>query len=89
MNAKTLESKALVPLDFSDSEREATEADADATMVRAAELAVRLEVDLDGFMQDAHAAYMKANPVVREHFETMQWMAHLDELRRRGVLATA
>ena len=89
MTVNRQESKALATLDLSDSTREATVADADMTMLRAAEFAVRLDVDLDGFMQAAHAAYMQANPAARERFEAMHLLAHLDDLRRRGVLATA
>jgi hypothetical protein len=89
MNPSKHVSKALATLDLSDSARDATVADADRAMQRAAERAVRLGFDLNIFMQAAHSAYMQANPAAREHFEAMHLLAHVDDLRRRGVLATA
>jgi len=89
MKAKKQESKAPEALDLSVSSRESLVTDADASMLRAAEGAVRLGFDLDAFMQAAHSAYMQASPATRERLEAMQLLAHLDDLRRRGVLATA
>jgi hypothetical protein len=76
-------------LDLSASSRASMVEDADGTMLRAAECAVRLDFDLNSFMQAAHSAYMQASPATRERLEAVQLMAHLDDLRRRGVLATA
>ncbi|MGD0838373.1 MAG: hypothetical protein ABSB49_17180 [Polyangia bacterium] len=83
------ESKAGATLDLSDSNRESLVVDANMTMLRAAESAARLNVDLDSFMQGAFAAYIQANPAARERIETTNLLAQLDDLRRRGVLATA
>jgi hypothetical protein len=69
--------------------RERQVAEARATMLRAAELAVGLGVDLDGFMSGAFGAYLQANPPVREQVESMQLLAQVSELRRRGALAAA
>ncbi len=89
MKAEGQETKARATLDLSDSNRESMIADANTTMSRAAECAVRLDVDLDGFMQAAHAAYMQANPAERERLEAMHLLAYFDDLRRRGALAKA
>ena len=89
MKAKKQTSKVPATLDSSSSSRESMVADANVSMVRAADCAVRLHYDLDTFMQAAHSAYMQASPATRERLEAMQLMAHLDDLRRRGVLATA
>jgi hypothetical protein len=87
MKMEGQESKAT--LDLSDSNRDSMVADANITMSRAAESAARLDVDLDGFMQAAFAAYLQANPAARERVETTHLLAQLDDLRRRGVIATA
>jgi len=63
--------------------------DADRAILQAADCAVRLDFDLNTFMQAAHSAYLRASPATRERLEAVQLHAHLDELRRRGVLATA
>jgi NaMN:DMB phosphoribosyltransferase len=76
-------------LDLSDSSRDSMVADANMAMSRAAESAARLDVDLDGFMQTAFAAYIRANPATRERIEATHLLAQLDDMRRRGVLATA
>ena len=89
MKANTQESKARATLGLSASSRESMLEDADRSMLRAAERAVRLDFDLNTFMQAAHSAYLQASPATRERLEAAQLMAHLDELRRRGVLATA
>jgi len=89
MNIKKQRSEALATLDLSDVDRDATVADADKAMQHAAECAVRLDFDLNVFMQAAHSAYMRANPAAREHVEAMRLLEHVDQLRRRGVLATA
>jgi len=64
-------------------------ADAETLLAQAAEGAVRLKFSLDAFMQAAHVAYLEASPATRERMEAAQLTAHLDDLRRRGVLATA
>ena len=89
MKAKKRESKAPATLDLSARSRESMVADADMSMLQAAECAVRLDFDLNTFMQAAHSAYMQASPATRERLEAVQLLAHLDDLRRRGVLATA
>jgi hypothetical protein len=88
MKAKKQESKASATLDLSTG-RDCLIADADKSMLQAAEYAVRLDFNLDSFMQAAHSAYMQASPATRERLEAAQLLAHLDDLRRRGVLATA
>jgi hypothetical protein len=89
MKAKKQASKAPAALDLSVDRRESMVSDADTSMQRAAECAVRLDFDLNTFMQAAHSAYLQASPATREHLEAVQLLAHLDDLRRRGVLATA
>jgi NaMN:DMB phosphoribosyltransferase len=64
-------------------------ADANMAMSRAAESAARIDIDLDGFMQAAFAAYIRANPAARERIEATHLLEQLDDMRRRGVLATA
>jgi hypothetical protein len=80
---------AQATLDLPDSNRESMLADANLTMSRAAESSARLDIDLDGFMQAAFAAYLQANPAARERVEATHLLAQLDDMRRRGVLATA
>jgi len=89
MKGRQQTSKTLATLDLSPGNRESMVADADAWMVRAAESAVCLDFDLNAFMRAAHSAFLEASPATREHLEALQLMAHLDDLRRRGVLATA
>ena len=64
-------------------------ADANMKMSRAAESAARLDIVLDGFMQAAFAAYIQANPAARKRIEATHLLSQLDDMRRRGVLATA
>ena len=89
MKMEGQESKAQATLDLADSNRESMVADANMKMSRAAESAACLDVDLDGFMQAAFAAYVRANPAARERVEATHLLEQLDEMRRRGVLATA
>jgi hypothetical protein len=89
MKIEGQESKAHATLDLPDDNRESMVADANMKMSSAAESAARLDVDLDGFMQAAFAAYIQANPTARERVETAHLLAQLDGLRRRGILATA
>jgi hypothetical protein len=89
MRTKKQEAKAPATLDLSANGREGMVEDADVSMTRAAECAVRLDFDLNTFMQAAHSAYLQASPSTREHLEAVQLLAHFDDLRRRGVLATA
>ena len=49
----------------------------------------RPDIDLDGLMQAAFAAYVQANPAARERVEATHLLAQLDDMCRRGVLATA
>ena len=89
MKIEGQESKARATPDLPDSNRESMVVNANMAMSRAAESAARLDVDLDGFMQAAFAAYMQANPAARERVEATHLLEQLDDLRRRGVLATA
>ncbi len=89
MKMEGQESKARATLDLSDSNRKSMVEDANTAMSRAAERAARLDVDLDAFMQAAFAAYIQANPAARERIEASHLLAQLDDLRRRGALATA
>ena len=82
-------SKAPATLHLSASSRDSMVEDADRAILQAADCAVRLDFDLNTFMQAAHSAYLRASPATRERLEAVQLHAHLDELRRRGVLATA
>jgi hypothetical protein len=89
IKAKTQASKTPATPDLSASSRESMLADADMSILQAAECAARLDFDLDTFMRAAHSAYLQASPATREHLESVQLLAHLDDLRRRGILATA
>jgi len=89
MKTEWQELKAQPTLDLPESNRELMVADANLTMSRAAESAARLDLDLDGFMQTAFAAYLQANPAARERIESKHMLEQLDDMRRRGVLATA
>ena len=87
MKIEGQEAKAI--LDLQDRSRESMFADANIAMSRAAESAARVDIDLDAFMQAAFAAYIQANPAARERVEAAHLLAQLDDMRRRGVLATA
>jgi hypothetical protein len=89
MKIEVQEPKAQSPLDLPGSGRESMFADANVAMSRAAESAARVDIDLDGFMQAAFAAYIRANPAARERIEATHLLEQLDDMRRRGVLATA
>jgi hypothetical protein len=89
MKGKKQELKAPATVELPGRGRGSTVEDADTSMSRAAECAVRLGFDFNTFMQAAHSAYMQASPATRERLEAVQLLAHLDDLRRRGVLATA
>lgn len=89
MKAKKQASKAANTLDSSVGSSEPMVLDVDASILLAAESAVRLDFDLNAFMQAAHSAYMQASPATRERLEAVQMQAHFEDLRRRGVLATA
>jgi hypothetical protein len=89
MNREVQAPKAQVAIDLPDSNRESMLADANLTMSRAAESSARLDIDLDGFMLAAFTAYLQANPAARERVEATHLLEQLDDMRRRGVLATA
>jgi hypothetical protein len=89
MKAKKQVSHTPDTLDFSTDSGESMVSDADKSILQAAECAVRLDFDLNAFMQAAHSAYMQASPATRDRLEVVQMQAHFDDLRRRGVLATA
>jgi len=55
----------------------------------AANTAVAGGMELEAFMQTAFAAYLAANPGKREEMENKHAIAHLEDLRRRGVIGTA
>lgn len=55
----------------------------------AAALCVEHGVDLDVFMNGAWSAYLEARPGMRDQIEEAQLRQQLDELRKRGRLATA
>ena len=56
---------------------------------QAADKAVKLGLGIDVFMGAAQAAYLNANPALREHLESAHFMAQLGELRRRGLVGVA
>jgi predicted translin family RNA/ssDNA-binding protein len=89
MKIEVQELKAQAILDLPGMSQESMFADANMAMSRAAESAARLDIGLDSFMQAAFAAYLEANPAVRERVEATHLMKQLDDMRRRGVLATA
>jgi predicted translin family RNA/ssDNA-binding protein len=89
MKIEVQEPKAQATFDLPGMSQESKFADANMAMSRAAESAARLDIDLDGFMQAAFAAYLEANPAVRERVEATYLLEQLDDMRRRGVLASA
>ncbi len=58
-------------------------------LTRAAELAVQVGADLDTFLTVARAAYLQANPAVREQLESMHLLVHMAHLRQRGLVGEA
>lgn len=89
MKAKKQPSKTTGTANLVAGDAESMAPDVDAAMLLAAEGAVRLDFDLNAFMHAAHSAYMQASPATRERLEAVQMQAHFEDLRRRGVLATA
>jgi hypothetical protein len=71
-----------------DTDREAL-AELELLVNQAAEKAVKLGLGIDVFMGAAHAAYLGANPALREHLESVHLLAQLGELRRRGLVGVA
>lgn len=73
----------------------ATELDAravtelDALLRRAAALAASHGVSLDTFAEAAWAAFLDAQPGLREELEVRALAARLDELRGRGLVGSA
>ena len=64
-------------------------AELEALLAQAAEEAVRLGLDPDAFFAGVQAAYLKANPELRERLESAHLMAQMEELRRRGMVGQA
>ena len=56
---------------------------------RAATRAVKLGVNLEGYMTAAYGMYLQANPAVREQIESEQFVEDLEELRRHGKVGIA
>ena len=77
-----LENKHFVVIDT-------TQPDTADALDHAANTAVAGGMELEAFMQTAFAAYLAANPGKREEMENNHAVAHLEELRRRGVIGTA
>lgn len=89
MKAKKKDSKAPAAFKLLPNSRESMITDAETSMLQAAECAIRIDADLNTFMHAAHSAFLEASPATRERLETVHFMSHLDDLRRRGVLAKA
>ncbi len=56
---------------------------------RAAQLSVDNQVELEGFVRAAYAAYVDARPGLREWLEEQELRAELDEARLNGRMAEA
>jgi hypothetical protein len=89
MKAKKQASKTSATFQLLANSHKLMVADADTSILQAAECAVRINADLNAFMHAAHSAFLHASPATRERLETVHLMSHLDDLRRRGVLAKA
>jgi hypothetical protein len=89
MKAKKQASKSPATFQVLANSRKLMVADADTSILQAAECAVRIDADLNAFMHAAHGAFLHASPSTRERLETVHLLSHLDELRRRGILAKA
>jgi hypothetical protein len=89
MKSKKRTSKSPATIELLPNNRKLMVADADTSILQAAECAVRIDADLNAFMHAAHSAFLHASPSTRERLETVHLMSHLDDLRRRGILAKA
>jgi hypothetical protein len=89
MKAKKQTSKSPATFQVLANSRKLMIEDADTSILQAAECAVRINADLNAFMHAAHGAFLHASPSTRERLETVHLMSHLDDLRRRGILAKA
>jgi hypothetical protein len=89
MKSKKPASKSSATIQLLPNNRKLMVEDADTAILQAAECAVRIDADLNAFMHAAHGAFLHASPSTRERLETVHLMSHLDDLRRRGVLAKA
>lgn len=78
-----------MPVPANDDAHRAALAELELLVNQAAEKAVKLGLGIDVFMGAAHAAYLNANPALREHLESVHLQAQLGELRRRGLLGVA
>jgi hypothetical protein len=58
-------------------------------LVRAAQLCVDHQVDLEAFVRGAYSSYLDARPGMREWLEEQQLRAQLAELRESGRLPSA
>lgn len=58
-------------------------------LARAAALCVEQGVEIDPFVRGAYSAYLEANPGMREHLAEQQLKAQLEQLRERGLIASA
>ena len=56
---------------------------------QAASTAAEAGIDLDDFVRAAWSAYVDGQPGLRAQLEEAQVMAHIDQLRRRGLVGEA
>jgi hypothetical protein len=78
-----------MPVPTNDDADRTALAELEQAMNQAAAQAVKLGLGIDVFMGAAHAAYLNANPALREHLESVHLLAQLGELRRRGLVGDA
>jgi hypothetical protein len=78
-----------MPVPTNDEAGRAALAELERQVNEAAAKAVELGLGIDVFMGAANAAYLKANPALREHLESMHFLAQVGELRRRGLVGDA
>ena len=83
MKAKKQTSKTPATIQLLANSRKSMVADADTSILQAAECAVRIDADLNAFMHAAHGAFLHASPSTRERLEAVHLMSHLDDLRDR------
>lgn len=86
-----LKPAAPVQPSLSDAEPEAVspKSELSALLEHAGQVAAKMDIELEAWMQAAWSAYVDARPGLREHLEDMQMMAQITAMRQRGRVGQA
>ena len=73
----------------SEPEAAAPKTELSALLEHAGQVAAKMDIELEAWMQAAWSAYVDARPGLREHLEDMQMMAQITAMRQRGRVGQA